>query len=537
MKGTLVQTLQWMSLMSLLLLLFWMPGAAACSYQIASPCDALPGRQKECAGKCVEILKDNQHCGACQNACPKGKRCEQGRCELYCEGELKLCGRVCKRINWDNLNCGKCGHVCQQGLSCSNGKCIPQWASFVSGETLKYERDSAKKLAVDGKGNAYIWGKIHGKASTQPPILRGVIEKGSTLIKVNAQGVFQWGRRLESFNSFDIFVAGDSLGNAYLAASWSVSASPTERRSELFIQKLDEDGKEIWKKSFGYADVKGLRAGKDGAMYICGTFSKQAVFGSSTLKSSGLKDIFVAKLDKRGHFVWAKRGGGIADDGVHSFAVDVDGNIYISGGFGDKAHFGPKSLTAEEGFFLSGRIYVVKLDAKGRYAWAVNLGVDYRYSVSGVGADGKGGVYVTARVKNTQKVGKFKLTDQVFVAKLASSNGKFVWLKAYEGKELVFGERLVVDLEGNVFLWGAPREDSIFGTKITRGKGHRFLAKVSPEGDVLWAGKFDFLFGGMAVDPGGRLYFSGILQSPIQLGSVTLKLDYIGDIFVSRGFP
>lgn len=43
------------------------------------------GKLVACAGKCVDKMTNEEHCGACGNACPPSNRCEQGVCVPYCE--------------------------------------------------------------------------------------------------------------------------------------------------------------------------------------------------------------------------------------------------------------------------------------------------------------------------------------------------------------------------------------------------------------------------------------------------------------------
>ena len=71
-------------------------------------------------------------------------------------------------------------------------------------------------------------------------------------------------------------------------------------------------------------------------------------FGSTTLTSAGGSDVFVAKLDSVGNFLWAVRSGGTDSDRGERIALDSSGNIYVSGYFSGTSNFGSTTLTSED---------------------------------------------------------------------------------------------------------------------------------------------------------------------------------------------
>lgn len=68
-----------------------------------------------------------------------------------------------------------------------------------------------------------------------------------------------------------------------------------------------------WAKEMnGVIDVLGKAISIDasGNSYITGYFDSTATFGTTTLRSYGRTDIFVAKFDDTGNCFWAKQAGG-----------------------------------------------------------------------------------------------------------------------------------------------------------------------------------------------------------------------------------
>ena len=107
----------------------------------------------------------------------------------------------------------------------------------------------------------------------------------------------------------------------------------------------------LWAKRAGGTSsicAEGIGIALDGAgnSHVTGLFCGSATFGSgeaneTTLTSAGSSDIFVAKYDRHGLLLWAKRAGGTNVDEGHGIAVDGAGNSYVTGDFSGSATFGP----------------------------------------------------------------------------------------------------------------------------------------------------------------------------------------------------
>jgi len=83
----------------------------------------------------------------------------------------------------------------------------------------------------------------------------------------------------------------------------------------LFAQNEDW----IWaKQAGGTIDDYGnsIAVDANGNIYVTGRFYGSSTFGTTNLTSSGGSDIFVAKLDINGNWLWAKKAGGTSDDYV-----------------------------------------------------------------------------------------------------------------------------------------------------------------------------------------------------------------------------
>lgn len=109
-----------------------------------------------------------------------------------------------------------------------------------------------------------------------------------------------------------------------------------------FISKYDANGNTLWAKGIGTVSgvgspynvkINAIKANSSG-VYVIGTFDNTVTIATptpTTLTSAGSSDIFLAKLDLAGNFVWAKQFGGAGyDDGV-DLTFGEAGNLYFTG--------------------------------------------------------------------------------------------------------------------------------------------------------------------------------------------------------------
>ena len=133
----------------------------------------------------------------------------------------------------------------------------------------------------------------------------------------------------------------------------------------------------------------------NGDIYVTGAFEQTATFGSTTLTSAGQDDIFVAKMNSTGHWLWAVQAGGQNDDRGMDIAIDSAGNVFLTGKFRATATFGSDSMTAPGINMID--FFVAKIDTWGNWQWVEGVDCDsagYCYGTS-VAVDSAGYAYVT----------------------------------------------------------------------------------------------------------------------------------------------
>jgi hypothetical protein len=295
-----------------------------------------------------------------------------------------------------------------------NGKIDDVWEVRRAGGN---SNDEGRGIAVDSSGNAYITGYFQGAALFGATTLTSAGGFDTYIAKVDSGGNFIWAKRAGgTSDDYGRGIALDSSGNAYITGSFQGTAlygatTLTSSGSyDTYIAKVDSVGNFLWAKSAGGSsdDVGvGIALDSSGNAYITGYFSGTAVFGATTLTSAGDRDIYVAKLDIGGNFLWAKRAGGISWDSGNGIAVDSSGNTYITGYFNGIAVFGATTLISAGG----DDTYIAKVDIGGNFLWAKRAGGTSSDRGSDIALDSSGNAYITGWFEGTAVFGATTLTS------------------------------------------------------------------------------------------------------------------------------
>jgi hypothetical protein len=361
--------------------------------------------------------------------------------------------------------------------------------------------------------------------------------------------VWQWAKQAGGTDyDFGQDIAIDSSGNSYITGYFPGNASfgTTELTSsggiDIFVAKLDSDGNWLWaQKAGGTSDDGGYSIAIDssGNSYVTGYFHSTASFGNITLTSSGSYDIFVAKLDSNGNWLWAKKAGGTSDDYGYSITIDFSGNSYVTGYFYSTASFGTTTLTS------SGDcdIFVAKMDSSGNWLGANQAGgtgEDYGFSIA---IDSSGNSYVTGYFQGIAYFGTTTLTssggDDIFVATL-NNGGNWQWAQKAGGTSPDYGYGIAIDSSGNSYVTGYFYSTASFGTTTLTSSGNYdiFVAKLDSDGNWLWAnqaGGTSWDYGlGIAIDSSGNSYVTGYFQGTASFGTTTITSSGNYDIFVAK---
>ena len=227
-----------------------------------------------------------------------------------------------------------------------------------------------------------------------------------------------------------------------------------------------------------------------------------------------MAEIFIAKIDPAGHFVWALSAGGSSFDSGTDVALDQWGNVYATGYFTQTSDFGNISLTGG-----ANEAYLAKLSPGGQFLWAIQAGGTSDDVGEGVALDSNGNPYLIGTFEGTASFGPASRTtnggDDVFVAKYDSA-GQFQWVNTFGGSTLDFGYGISSSPVGAIYVTGSFQNVVDFGgTNLTSvGNADVFVVKLSGNGQVLWAKRA----GSITEDTGqgitfgqNKVYVSGLI--------------------------
>ncbi|MCH2641414.1 MAG: SBBP repeat-containing protein, partial [Candidatus Thalassarchaeum sp.] len=282
----------------------------------------------------------------------------------------------------------------------------------------------------------------------------------------------------------------------------------------------------------------------NGDVYVTGSFEQTATFGSTTLSSAGDFDIFVAKMNSTGHWLWAIQAGGNHDDRGLDLAIDTSGNVFVTGKFQSTVQFGSDSLTA--GPTANDDFFIAKADTWGNWLWVEgadchNNGRCYGTSVA---VDSAGYAYVTGSFTRDIDFGSTTLTwagvEDIFVAKI-DTWGSWQWATMAGGAQgSDVPHSIDIGPQGNAFIAGSFRFTSTFGTQsmTSSGSSDVFIAKISQQGDWLWAhragGTSSSEANSIRVDSEGNVFAAGSFYVGISFGNLTYSAGSTENSFIAK---
>lgn len=359
----------------------------------------------------------------------------------------------------------------------------------------------SQSITTDASGNIYIAGEYYGATSFGNNTITSVNNDNYDifLAKYTRDGTLAWvqsagGSSFDGANS----IAVDATGNVYITGSYSGTATfgSTATTSvgfyDIFVAKYNSNGVLQWVESAGGSEYDyGNSIAVDGAgnAYITGSYRGNANFGAITKTSTGFFDIFVAKYNGSGTVQWVQSAGGSAGSGKGtSIAVDVSGNIYITGDYSGTVSFGTISKTALGGH----EIFITKYDpVGGTWLWVQSAGGSSDDFSTSIALDNLGYLCITGYYYGNCTFGSTTITsagiDNGYIAKY-SINGTLSWVKNLSSTSFNYGRSVAFDAVGNIYVTGTFNGTSNFDAiaKTSAGYSDIFIAKYNANGNAQW---------------------------------------------------
>lgn len=506
-------------------------------------------------------------CGGPCAACGEGRGCIVGP---DCESRVCSAGtclppgcedKVMNGAETDRDCGGTCAAACAVGEGCITGEdcetgvcgatlmCV---SNYIWSSAFSSTKATLSSVAPDAMGNVVLAGAFDGSINVGGDDLATSGQQAAFIAKFAGDGQHVWSRQFGDAGTHIVkAVAVDTAGHIYVVGDFASAIDlgegplPSTGERDIFVAKLDADGSLIWGNHFGDAadqSAAGIAVGADEGVVITGMFEGVLDFGGNPLASAGNDDAFVVKLGPSGEHVWSARfGNSNSDQGGASVAVDMAGDVVVTGGFLGMIDIG--GAIDSKG---KSDAFTAKLDgSNGDVIWGKAIG-----SASGaeagryVGALSSGELLVVGGFDDSLSVVGEPLETaggvDIFVLKLTPS-GDPVWIKSFGSSlsEIPFGA--AVRPNGNIVLGGVYSTLIDFGggPLLSLGNEDIFLAQIDQDGNHIWSrrygGKAELgLFSSVAFGAPGIAFAAGWFKGAIDLGGGPLMSTGDGAIFLAK---
>lgn len=180
--------------------------------------------------------------------------------------------------------------------------------------------DRAGGVAVDGAGNSYEAIAAEGAVEGQP-YAGG---KDVALTKYGPDGARLWTREFGTPGTERAYGVVLDAQERPTVVGYSTGGGS----DDVFVAQYDVQGNQRWLTKLGTAAADrgyAVAAGADGSIYV-GGYTKGELGGAN----AGDKDVFLAKLDQEGKQIWLRQFGSAGEEKGMALAVSGDG-VYLAG--------------------------------------------------------------------------------------------------------------------------------------------------------------------------------------------------------------
>ena len=420
--------------------------------------------------------------------------------------------------------------------------------------------DEARCMAVDAAGAIYVAGTWQGTADFDPGA--GVFNMSSPagssafLVKLAASGRFAYARAFGgNGRTVPLAVAVSADGDLALCGEFAGpadfdpgapqrparSSGPSDGFAARLSQRLPSFSFTRTVGTTGAATINAIAADAGDFLCLAGSFADTLGFavgaGSIDFTSAGGSDVFVGKFCNKCVITWGRSLGGAGDDAAVAAALDADGSMIVAGTFTGTVDFDP----GPGSFELTARgmdVFVLKLDAQGRFAWAAQLGGAGNDRPAALAVRGDR-IYVTGSFEGTadfdpgpqaQDLSSAGGTD-IFIAAL-DADGNLLWARRIGGGGDDVAAAMALDPSGNLCITGTFSGQADFDPgpgviPLVAGAAPQvYVLKMSAAGEAMWARGLGGIYEGdaraISVAGDGSILAAGSFAGHLIAGANTL---------------
>jgi len=331
----------------------------------------------------------------------------------------------------------------------------------------------------------------------------------------------------------NVFITGVFFGTVDFDPGAGVAnITPSPYGCNIYIAKYDANGNYLWAKNIPItASYGGNQIAIDASsnLYITGYFQGTNIDfdpngGTAFLSSAvGSNDIYFAKYDSNGNYLWAKQMGSNGDDRGNEILCDATGNVFLTGNFSLTVDFDPGAGVSNLTAFGTTDIFLAKFSSAGVYQWVKQIGGALGDDVRDIDFDNAGNIYLTGNFAGTAdfdpSVSVANLTsaggNDIFIAKYNAS-GNYLWANRFGSTGTDGGSALKADVAGNINVIGIFASTVDFDpgagvTSLTTASSATFFGKYDINGNLVWMKQLpiNFYSQDIAREPSGNIFISG----------------------------
>lgn len=320
----------------------------------------------------------------------------------------------------------------------------------------------------------------------------------------------------------NVIVSGEFSDTVDFDPSGGVVQKVSAGSYDAYIAKYDANGNFQWVVTFGAASLDmatGIALDDTGNVYVTGRFTGTVDFDPSggvanlsSTPSNGI-DMYVAKYDPNGNYVWAVNVGGSSGNTIGNDIVTLNGSIiYVTGITSGNVDMDPGSSTANLQSSGLNDAFILKLGSSGNYGWAVHINGPGEDAGTALAVDGSGNVYLTGNYSGTadfdpDNSSTVNITaagnKDGFFAKF-NANGEFQWARSIGGLGNDLPNDISLGANNDVYIVGTFESTADFDPSggvaniSAYGNDDAFAGHYSSTGTYIWAGRL-----GSSMDDGG----------------------------------
>lgn len=332
-------------------------------------------------------------------------------------------------------------------------------------------------ITVDKQGYVYVVGDFWKTTTFGADRLTAKHWDDLFVSKMSADGCWLWtvsagGSHHDKMHA----IAADTQGNLYVTGQFSssIQIGKTTHTSpgsmpHGFIAKLTKEGHWAWSKQIDNGHPKSIVVGPNGHIYTTGVFLEKTSIGGSTFSSTKWTDVYVAKLNADGNWLWAVQAGGVDQSESAGLTVDTQGNVYFAASVGS-----PNQDTSQQTVTMGSHrfahkgkddIVVAKLDTHGQWKWAKHIASHCSDSVNDITIDQQGKLKLVGKLQCSvtfgTKVMAPRKEDEAFIATL-TTEGKWLQIEPLQVDNRVYPKKLAIGKDGKVYTIG----DQLFASTV-----------------------------------------------------------------------